>query len=394
MGISKDYLNVPDWIFKSVGYEKGQRVKYQGNIFVANSKTKLKPGEGSCNGWEFVDELYDITANVQSQVSKVIAYLSTSPQSASFPYNNPSTYQFVSHVILAFLMFNLQNLGQFDPNSLNSVNGVISDVVTSAKQSGAKVMISIGGPNDCQFTRLLSVVGKNKDHPLVKTAALNIFNFVNNNNLDGVDLDLACWIDKKIMKKENIGGRTINQGPHKAGYGLKSLAQALRALMPDKLITAAFPGSSWYGNNFDPSIYQYLDWIGLKTYDFTGPWDSSPVGPHTELFKIKNQSIYIPEQQGKWPGGGIKHNPIFSTEESLWYWTNRFYSNGQGNRSMIPRSRIVLGIPLYGYDFSYAEDPDPVTGIRPIGYHKIPYSTIINSFGSEIDSSGTHVLIN
>jgi len=28
------------------------------------------------------------------------------------------------------------------------------------------------------------------------------------------------------------------------------------------------------------------------TYDFTGSWDRSPVGPHSALFKINNQSIY------------------------------------------------------------------------------------------------------
>ena len=48
----------------------------------------------------------------------------------------------------------------------------------------------------------------------------------------------------------------------------------------------------------------------------------------------------------------MANNPITSMEESLWYWSNPFYSNFQGKGSVVPRDKLVLGIPLYGYDFA------------------------------------------
>ena len=59
-------------------------------------------------------------------------------------------------------------------------------------------------------------------------------------------------------------------GPHEAGRGLLLLAKHLRELLPKKMISVAVFGTSWYGNNYDPAMWQYLDWVGIMSYDLTG----------------------------------------------------------------------------------------------------------------------------
>ena len=34
---------------------------------------------------------------------------------------------------------------------------------------------------------------------------------------------------------------------------------------------------------------KYVEWVGVMTYDFTGSWNKSPVGPHSAMFVIRNQ---------------------------------------------------------------------------------------------------------
>ena len=124
----------------------------------------------------------------------------------------------------------------------------------------------------------------------------------------------------------------------------------------------------------------HVDWLAVMTYDLTGSWNASPVGPHTALFKIRNQESskirvqdsyqesYVHEQQGEWPGGGIVNNPILSVEDTLWYWTNPLFVNWQGAGQNIPRNKIAAGVPIYGYDFAYGKEPDDQSGQVPPGY--------------------------
>lgn len=58
MGFSQDYADIPNWVAKPEGYQKGAMVKYQGNVFVA-SFWASEPGVGDSkdNGWRHFDEL-------------------------------------------------------------------------------------------------------------------------------------------------------------------------------------------------------------------------------------------------------------------------------------------------------------------------------------------------
>lgn len=239
----------------------------------------------------------------------------------------------------------------------------------------------------------MTAIGNNPAHPLLNIAVQNVVNFVQSNALDGVDLDLECWWGKPGQQDQ--GGRLKSAGPHPAGYALALFAQKLKQAMWDKLVSATVFGTSWYGNNYDPKIVDYVDWLAIMTYDLTGSWNTSPVGPHTALYKIRNQSDYVAEQQGAWPPARSSRtdstpmvdNAILSVEDTLWYWTNPLFVNWQGAGQKIPRSKIAAGVPIYGYAFAYAKG----TGLT--GYKTIPYKEILQQFPDAYTASNAHIKI-
>jgi GH18 family chitinase len=383
MGLSKDYSDVPAWEHKATGYNTGEKVKSQGNIFMAHFWASSDPKDAidpNKEGWRLYDELYDVTTTKKTERANIIAYIPTWRKKEGFKYDNEEMYRYITHGIIAFLMFSESNVGEFDSQSLNDVNLIISDVVSTGHANNTKILIALGGATDYGFLQLMERIGNNPSDPIVGQTVQKVVDFVKSNNLDGVDLDLECWWDKNSDASKDQGGRPKSQGPHPAGRGLTEFAKQLKKAMPDKIFSVAVFATSWYGNNYDPELVNYLDWVGIMSYDLTGSWNASPVGPHTAIDQIRKQEPYIEEQQGEWPGGGNTNNPILSVEESLWYWTNPFFTNWQGTGQNFPRNKIAAGVPIYGYDFAYGKEPDDLSGQIAPGYKVIRYQDLLNQF--------------
>lgn len=390
MGFSKDYSHVPDWVKKPQGYKTGEMVKYKGNVFIAKFWAD-KPGEGDPNenGWRLHDELYDVTSSPAAKPAKIIGYIPTWRKKEGFDYANVEMYRHVTHGIVSFLMFSETDLGEFERKSVDDVDAIISDVVQTGHDCGTYISIALGGAVDYGFLSLMEHIGKNPDAPVLQKAVKNVVDFVKKNGLDGVDLDLECWWDKNNDPNKDRGGRLKSDGAHPAGKGLTEFAKQLKQAMPDKIISAALFATSWYGNCYDPKLVEYVDWLGLMTYDLTGSWNQSPVGPQTALLKIRKQEKYADEQQGEWPSNRsssantsdpMSDNPILSVEDSLWYWTNPFFTNWQGKGQNLKRNKIAAGVPIYGYDFAYGKEPDDLSGQIAPGYKNIRYKDILSQF--------------
>jgi GH18 family chitinase len=381
MGVSADYQNVEQWQ-RGTQYTSPARVKHNGNIFDLsfgqNETYEPAVGDAAHNGWRFYDELYDQTSVAPTDQAKVIAYIPCWRQKEGFNYSNDEIYRYITHGIVAFLTFSETTLGEFDSTSIEDVNAILSDVVNTGHRNGTRISIALGGANDYGFLALMTSVGNDPASPLLDHAVQNVVNFVTSNNLDGVDLDLECWWGKPGERDQ--GGRETAAGPHPAGSALMLFAQRLKQAMPGRLVSAAVFGTSWYGNNYDPKIADHVDWLGVMTYDLTGSWNATPVGPHTGLSKIRNQDAYAGEQQGEWPGNGPKDNPILSVEDALWCWTNPFFVTWNGAGHKIPRNKIAGGVPLFGYDFAYGKEPDDVTKQVPPGYKVIRYKHLLTDF--------------
>jgi len=384
-GESKDYQNVAEWKLKDTGYHTGDMVKYKSNIFRAAYWAGKEPGVDP--GWSLYDELYDETSHSATRAAKIIGYLPTWRK--DLDYNNAVFYQNITHGIIAFLQFDQKNLGELDANSAKAVTAIVPQVVTTAHKYGTYSMVAIGGATDYGFLNLLTAVGSNASDARLDKAVQNISKFVKDNALDGVDLDLECWFDPNGDASKDQGGRPKSKGPHPAGSALVLFAQKLKAALPGKLLSATPFATSWYGNNYDPKLADYVDWLSIMSYDLTGSWNQSPVGPQTALHKIRDQNQYAAEQQGPWPNTAqgptgtataMENNPIFSVEDSIWYWSNPFFVNWQGAGQKIARDKLVAGVPLYGYDFAYKKDKDPESGQTPPGYKVLRYKEIAQQF--------------
>ncbi|MET2984738.1 glycosyl hydrolase family 18 protein [Aureibaculum conchae] len=123
-----------------------------------------------------------------------------------------------------------------------------------------------------------------------------IVDFVLQNDLDGVDVDLEWDL--------------VTSGY--SGFVLE-LNTALDA--HNKILTAALPATTRYSNATDAALAAF-DFINIMAYDATGPWMPEVVGPHSSYQFAKS---------------GIN------------FWKNTVD---------IPSDKLTLGVPFYGYDFS------------------------------------------
>ena len=131
-----------------------------------------------------------------------------------------------------------------DEFQLKKVDSVLTDcnVLAKAKAKNVKVSVALGGATDYAFLWLMSKY-YNNDQKLEEIATL-LVNYINERQLDGIDLDLECWwADPTISGTSDQGGRVRgskwgdgDKGPHNAAIGLTNLSKKLREKMPNKLI--------------------------------------------------------------------------------------------------------------------------------------------------------------
>lgn len=374
----------PAWVPGSTS-TVGQKVSYQGTNYESKWANTETPGG---EGWTLLGRCGNALGPNWTGSQRIIGYM---PTWGNFNVRTEFDAAAVTHINVAFILFQQNNN---DYNSANfasiawapfhkrKVDSLLVDagLLSQARAKGTTVSVAVGGATDFAFLWLLTKY-YNNDAMLDQMATL-ITNYVNAAGLDGVDLDLECWWpDAAITGTTEQGGRVRGTswggskddvGPHPAGLGLTKLAQKLRQKMPSKLISAAVFGTSYYANNYDDAMHQYMDWIGLMTYDFTGSWNDSPIGPHSSLHKI--------------PAGTYERqsdaNPIYSVEDALEYWMGMAKPawNHDGGFS-VPKAKLVTGVPLYGYDLA-TRKPNNANGFLFVPYKDIlaQYSNAATSF--------------
>ena len=122
-----------------------------------------------------------------------------------------------------------------------------------------------------------------------------LINYVHQHDLDGIDVDLE-W----EMVNEYYSPFVLNLADSLKSYG--------------KQISAALPGTFRYADLSQEALDAY-DFINLMVYDKTGPWRPNDPGPHS---------------------------PRSFASESITYWRNQGLAD----------SKMTLGVPFYGYDFT------------------------------------------
>ena len=244
----------------------------------------------SCSKDEIIEEENN---NPNSTNAMVVGYF----PSWRFDVNNQINYCKLTHLNLAF--------ANPDSNG-NLVMPDISSVVNKAKSENPniKICISIGG--GILTTEQANNWSNLIDNPQnIPTIVSKIVEYVLNNNLDGVDVDLE-W-------------QYVTSGYSNFVINLNTELDK-----HSKIITAALPGTTKYSNITNNAL-QVFDFIHIMAYDFKGPWKPTDAG---------------------------QHSSYSHAEQSINFWENSIGVSGK---------KLTLGVPFYGYDFTNSSNVSAFT---------------------------------
>ena len=234
------------------------------------------------------------------------------------------SYRFDSNEKIDYCKLTHLNLAFANPGSngkliINDFSGVV--VRARNENSNIKIYISIGGGylTDEQASIWSNSIDIKDNRPIIIN---EIVSFVVDNSLDGVDVDLE-W-------------QYVTSGYSNFVIELKSALSA-----KGKGMTAALPGTTKF-DNITQEALQTFDFINIMAYDFTGPWNPTASGQHSSY----NNAV-----------------------ESINFWKN----------TGVSQSKLTLGVPFYGYDFSNSSNVTSFTFGQMISTN--------NSY-SEIDNVG------
>ena len=207
------------------------------------------------------------------------------------------SYRFDSNEKIDYCKLTHLNLAFANPGSngkliINDFSGVM--VRARNENNNIKIYISIGGGylTDEQASIWSNSIDIKDNRPIIIN---EIVSFVVDNSLDGVDVDLE-W-------------QYVTSGYSDFVIELKNALSA-----KGKSMTAALPGTTKFDNITEEAL-QTFDFINIMAYDFTGPWNPTDSGQHSSY----NNAV-----------------------ESINFWKN----------TGISQSKLTLGVPFYGYDFS------------------------------------------
>ncbi len=236
-------------------------------------------------------------------------------------FSNGIDYSKLTHINIAFENAVNAN-GDLSYNSQNDI------LITRAHNNGVKILMSLGGGAASE-----DATTRNRYFSLISAAnraafVAKIATYISAHNLDGLDVDFE--------------GPAIN-GDYE-GF-IKALSDALA---PNKKLLTAALSQGYGGSKVTTATYQYFDWINIMAYDGAGPWDPNAPGQHSSMTLAQDN-------------------------------VNYFFSRGA------PKSKIVLGVPFYGYGFGAAFSNEPYA------YNQI----VANNAGAEnTDQAGNTIWYN
>lgn len=223
----------------------------------------------------------------------------------------------LTHLDLAFL--NPDDEG----NLVFSQGKDIKSVVAKAHAANVEVFISIagGGSGDEPRDKWNMVLQPEKRSAFID----KLMDYVADNDLDGIDVDIEWNILPTIGSNYTPFVLELRDHLHAKG----------------KSISTALPGTALHEAVTQESLEAY-DFINVMVYDATGPWRPDKPGHHsTYEFAEAAVSFWLEEKK-------------------------------------IPASRLVLGMPFYGYDFGTER-------VSSKSYGQIAENNTADAYRDEID---------
>ncbi|TFK52796.1 glycoside hydrolase family 18 protein [Heliocybe sulcata] len=221
---------------------------------------------------------------------------------------------------LDFSKFDILLFAFATPNSSSTISwdsgatSLLQRLVTAANNSGhgTQVVLSIGGWGGSYWFH--NAMSSSSNRTTFVNAAVSA---VNTYGLAGIDID---W------EYPNESGAGNPYSSSDAAHLLSFFQQLRSALGSSKIISAAVTQQPWLGSNGSPltnvSAYaSVMTYANIMNYDVNGA--SSTPGPNAPLGNLC----------------GTSSQPQASAEAAFSAWTNAGF----------PASKLMLGLPLYGY---------------------------------------------
>jgi len=200
---------------------------------------------------------------------------------------------------------------------------LLTQVVAQGHAKGISVLLSVGGWSG---SRYFSNIAASAD--LRKTFVGDCVTFVQNYNLDGIDIDWE-FVGKKGMDCNNFSA----QDSDNQLLLLQDLRSALDSQFgpASKLITLAVRIEPFIGPDGQPlsdvsNVVPYVDLINIMAYDINGSWSTTSGA---------NAPISGPQ----------------SVQSSIDAWTGAGW----------PAKKITMGLAMYGRSFTVAEQPTTIS---------------------------------
>jgi chitinase len=206
-----------------------------------------------------------------------------------------------------------------DGNLIFDGNADIIPIVNKAHDANLKVFISLAGGGRPDTVIWKSLLKRKNRSSFIK----NILDYVERNNLDGVDVDIEWNLFPTVGETYNAFVIELRNALHAKGQGISSALGATN--LPDIINQEAL-------NTYD--------FINVMVYDKTGIWNPDEIGPHS---------------------------PYSYAGEAIKYWTED---------KNIPADRIMLGVPFYGFDFT--------PPARYINYEEIIRGNPLNAYTDSV----------
>ncbi|KAJ3796868.1 glycoside hydrolase [Lentinula aff. detonsa] len=263
-------------------------------------KTQLVAGEGQAAA---------ANGEVKAEATSIAAAYYPDWSESEFPPESLDYTRF-SILFFAFAIPNSSNTLTWDSGSQD----MLTRTVTAARNSGAgtKVVLSVGGwGGSVYFSQCVASAANRTTFANTLVSAVNTF------GLDGIDID---W-----EYPNEVGAGNINS-PSDAANLLTFFTQLRTALGSSKIISAAVPDTPWLGSNGSPltNVSAYaaqMTYLNIMNYDIFQ--SSSTPGPNAPLGNLC----------------GTSSLPQYSAQAALSQWSAAGF----------PASKMLLGLPLYGY---------------------------------------------
>ena len=193
----------------------------------------------------------------------------------------------------------------------------IDNIVLRCHENAVKAVLCIGGSTKSEDFHVIS-----KDSVLRRKFVSSISDYVNDHDIDGVEIDWEYWPTPE----------KVNPVESKA---IVSLFRDLRSSLPNNIaLSYDVYSSDWYGKHYPSELINYADEIVIMAFDNTGSWSKTG-----------------------------HHSPPSLVDSSYNYWINRI---GKKNKD-----KVVISTPFYGYNFRNDHTKGNESTVNSISYRDI-----------------------